>query len=85
MDFGQVVGVQCVSGHASYGVLALVDTVSDPVVPRVDCFRAAECDCSVGYSLGWEVVAVDCGRGRLRVSECFEYNEGKTACLAIDE
>ena len=73
------------AGHASYGVLALVDSVSDPVVSGVNCFGAAECDCSVGYSLGWEVVTVDGGGGRLLVSESFEYEEGKTTCLAVDE
>ena len=85
MDLGKVVGVQCFARHASYGKLALVGSVSDPVVSVVNCFEAAECDCSVGYSLGWEVVAVDGRGGRLLVSEGFEYDKGKTGCLAVGE
>ena len=41
VDLSEVVGVQCFAGYASYGKLALVDSVSDPVVSSVDSFGPA--------------------------------------------
>ena len=62
MNLGKVVGVNPWPRHACDGELALVDSVSDPIVSGVDGFGTSECDCLVDYSLCRDVIAVDRGR-----------------------
>ena len=72
VNLGEIVSVDSCPGNACDCVLALVDSVSDPVVSGMNGFGSSESDCSVGDSLSGDVVAVDCGWRWLLVPECFE-------------
>ena len=68
MVFGEIVGIVLVAGFPVDTELALVDTVSDPVVAHVHGFGASDFDSVVGNAFRCGVVSLDWGGTWLRMA-----------------